>query len=246
MRLFLLVWFAAASAGAAQGVEPAMHCQVSLGHHIYETERICPLGGETFAALELGSYSTYGRHLDWQPVSYMQFPVPVPICPSNGFILDRPEADFSAELIETRRIAIEDPAYRALLGENTSFFLLARLYEITGEQPEEVWWLYLNATWEAEMCDFDFYEEYAREVIRTVDAQLATISPDDDLFMLLNLQALNMRRRIGEFESARASLAQFRAGNPDRFDENWTLVFARLEAALEARDSSQLEINPSD
>ena len=59
------------------------------GHHIYEKETECPIGGEKFKALYLGTHSTYGRHLDWEPVSYMRFPVPIPVCPGNGFVITK-------------------------------------------------------------------------------------------------------------------------------------------------------------
>ena len=39
---------------------PILSCMRPLGHHLYYKTFICPIGGEKFDSLTLGSHSTYG------------------------------------------------------------------------------------------------------------------------------------------------------------------------------------------
>ena len=85
------------------------------GHHVYEEEVKCPVGGEAFKAFYLGTHSTYGRHLDWEPVSYMRFPVPIPVCPSNGFVVAK--KDHSKEELQTLKAVVDSKPYKDLYAQ---------------------------------------------------------------------------------------------------------------------------------
>lgn len=234
------------SADSAQESAIPRHCQVTSGHHVYEAELTCPLGGERFTALRLGTHSTYGRYLDWRLVSYLALPVPMPICPGNGFPIDRAVDEFTPELIATRQEAIERPEYQALLGEHTSYYLYARMLELTGEDPDQVWWYYLSASWEAEICDYEVYELYAQTALDRIANRLEGMPADDEYFRVLNLLTANLMRRLGDLEGAAAASRSFQAEHADLMSEGWDAVFARLDEAIAAGDTSNLEINPQD
>ena len=179
-----------ATAGShAQDVDRVgLHCQIPDGHHMIRTVEACPDGSgtqvETWDAL---SNSSWGRHLDWEPVSYMSFPYPVAIC-ENGFVVDRRGEDQTEDWIATRTTLIADPGYQALLGEHTSHFIYARLLELEGAPAAEVSWQYLLSSWEADQCGMtDAYEAYVREYLRVASAELDAMTPEDELFTVYNL-----------------------------------------------------------
>lgn len=206
----------------------------------------CPDGsGTQYEEWVSMSYSTFGRHLDWEPMSYMSFPFPVSIC-ENGFIVDRPEEDWTEAWIAERTDLISDPDYQALLGKHTSHFIHARLLELEGAPLDEISWRYLNASWEAHQCGMDTYEAYVREYLRVSQAEYASMSPDAESFMLYAVLQVNMARRIGEFELARQRYDAFVAEHGERIAGRWMLAFSLLDQAITNRSSQQIAIQEPD
>ena len=142
-----------------------LNCVTTLGHHVYKVPMTCPLGGEEFEALALGTHSTYGVSLDWESMSYMRFPVPLPVCPSNGFVVVDDEVS-GDELGRTAEL-VESAEYQALYAErHATYFLYAWLTERLGDESVDLWWLYRQATSEANVCGAeDRYQQYALATI---------------------------------------------------------------------------------
>jgi|GEM_PF-3267170 len=186
--------------------DKVLNCVVESGHHVYEKDTACPVGGETFKSLKLGTHSTYGRHLDWEPISYMRFPIPIPVCPGNGFVIG--ESEYSTEKIEALKAVVQSEKYRELYNQkHATYFLYAKTLEFTGKESENQWWLYLNASWEADNCgDKTRYIEYADLVIAASKDKLAGLSPDVEEYWVLSIIIPNMYRRIGDFDKAQEHL----------------------------------------
>jgi len=224
-----------------------LNCQQSLGHHLSEEEYECPIGGEKFMSLTLGTHSTYGRHLDWEPVSYMEFPAPLPVCPSNGFVIYK--KIFSEDELRILGAAIKSPEYmKEFKDKNASYFLFGRLLEIIGNPDEyDLWWVFLNSTWEADQCGAKKYSRYALKTIDHARNALTQYHETDDEYWMLNIIIPNLYRRIGDFEFAKSWLEKLGARRPgddvgDR--EFFNLAFMLLEQAIERRDQSQIAIEP--
>ena len=243
--LALAIPFLAACAQAQSVERVGLHCQEPDGYHMIRTVEICPDGSGTRVEMwGAVSSSSWGRYLDWEPASYMSFPYPIAIC-ENGFVVDREADAQTEEWVASRTALIAAPAYQALLGEHTSHFIYGRLLESEGAPPSDVSWQYLTASWEADQCGMaQAYETYVREYLRVASAELDAMSPDDDMFTVYNLLAVNMNRRIGEFAVAEAHLAEFRADHAELIDEDWDQAFSRLADALAARNTDQVAINP--
>lgn len=186
-----------------------LNCVKPLGHHIYKVDKACPVGGEKFEALQLSTHSTFGRHLDWEPVSYMRFPVPIPVCPTNGFVMAKSKYS-KIDLQRTKKI-IESQAYRDLYQErHATYYLYAQSLELMGEKPDDLWWLYLNATWEADLCGAESrYKTYVHQVIHTAKNRLKELDTSSDEYWVLNIIIPNMYRRTGDFQTAMKWVNQF-------------------------------------
>lgn len=215
------------------------------GHHVYEEETKCPIGGEKFKALYLGTYSTYGRHLDWEPVSYMRFPVPIPVCPSNGFVLAK--KDYSKEELEKLKKVIESKAYKDIYAQkHATYFLYAKIKELNGEKFDDYWWLYLNATWEADNCkNKDRYKEYALETIAAGTKRLAELKDSEELYWVLKTVTADMYRRIGDFKSSQELIDKF--GEPSLKEKEandfFKLASKLLQEAVNEKNTERVPIS---
>lgn len=214
------------------------------GHHIYEQETECPIGGEKFKAFYLGTHSTYGRHLDWEPVSYMRFPVPLPVCPSNGFVITQEK--YSKEELEKLKKVIESKTYKDLYAQkHATYYLFAKIKELNEEKFDDYWWLYLNATWEANKCKNDArYKEYALETISAGKKRLAELKDSEELYWILKLVTAEMYRRIGDFKSSQELIDKF--GKPalkdNKDNEFYMLAKKLLQKAVKEKNTDRVPI----
>lgn len=210
-------------------------CTTTSGHHIYAETQECPIGGEKYTALQLGTHSTYGSYLDLTRVSYLKFPIAVPVCPSNGFV-DFKE-DYTPAELQAFKTVIESEAYKALLGKHTSYYLMARMIEMAGVGDYDLWWLDNVAASEAESCELPVFDDYVRRSLASADAALAKATPADKDYWPLQLTAINRMRGLGQFEQASARVAAL-TGIPD----DWTEPFATLKEAIARKRKDRVEI----
>ena len=222
-----------------------LNCVRTEGHHIVMRESVCPIGGEKFQSAVLGTYSTRGVHLDLEPVSYLSFPTPVPVCPSNGFVIHK--SDYSESDLKRYAKVISSDAYKKLYAEkHASFYLFSRFLDFAGDENKDRWWLLLKATWEADQCKSDKYVFYARETIEAAKARLSPLKPSDDQYWVLNLIIPNLYRRAGEFDQAQRWLDAF--GDQKPVDEgakaHYSLAFDLLRGAIAVKKTHQIKVVP--
>ncbi|MEQ1764305.1 MAG: hypothetical protein ABL984_14335 [Pyrinomonadaceae bacterium] len=214
------------------------------GHHIYEKETECPVGGEKFKARYLGTHSTFGRHLDWEPVSYMRFPVPLPVCPSNGLIVA--EEKYSKEESEKLKKVVESKTYKDLYAQkHATYYLFAKIKELNAEKYDDYWWLYLNATWEADNCKNKVrYKEYALEVISAGNKRLTELKDSEQLHWVLKVITADMHRRIGDFKSSQELVDKFGTPSLSDKDANEYFLLAKklLQKAIKDGNTDRVEI----
>ena len=221
-----------------------LSCVMTSGHHVYEEISDCPIGGETFSSLRLGTHSTYGRHLDWEPISYMRFPVPIPVCPSNGFVVGEPE--YSSEQLNNLEQVVSSKEYQNLYKQkHASYFLYAKTLDLANEKSPDQWWLYLNATWEANNCgDNARYKQYVSLVITEAVSKLASLSPDSEDYWVISIVIPNMYRRIGAFEKAEQYLHEIGTPELEKTEANEFFLLAKkvLSSAIAAKSTERVQI----
>ena len=221
-----------------------LNCVKTSGHHVFEEETICPLGGEKFNALYLGTHSYYGVHLDLEPDSYMRFPVPIPVCPSNGFVMAEPE--YTDTRLEILKSVVESTEYRELFkNRHATYYLLVKFLELSGVEPTDQWWLYLNASWEADLCgDKSRYREYTNLVITKSLEKLQTLTPSDEDYWTLRVLVSNAYRRIGDFEKASEYFAKIGVPELENSETNEFYLLAKklLAEAIANRSTERVAV----
>lgn len=214
------------------------------GHHVYEEEIKCPLGDEKFKAFYLGTHSTYGLHLDWEPVSYMRFPVPIPVCPNHGLVVTK--KTYSKEELAKLKNVVESKTYKDIYAQkHATFYLYAKIKELNEEKFDDYWWLYLNATWEADNCKNAVrYKEYALETIEAGKKRLAELKDSEELYWILKTVTAEMYRRMGDFKSSQELVDKY--GTPSLGDkesnEFFLLAKSLLQKAIKEKNTDRVPI----
>lgn len=223
-----------AAAADAQGITTS--CTTPSGHHIYAEARNCPIGGGKYNPLRLGTHSTYGSYTDLSRVSYLTFPIAMPVCPDNGFV-DFQE-DYTPEEIETFTAVIGSDEYKALLGKHTSYFLFARMLEMADMGSRfDIWWIDNVAASEAASCNLPVFEDYTRRALASSSAALASMKPEDDAWWPLQLININDLRELGEFDAAAARISALAP-----IPEDWTMAFDTLREAVSRKVKGRVKI----
>lgn len=221
-----------------------LNCMRADGHHVVEEERKCAIGGESFKSLSFVIYSTFGRHLDWEPISYMRFPIPLPVCPGNGLVVTK--EDYGKEELEKLKKVIESKPYKDIYAQkHATYYLFAKIKELNEEKFDDYWWLYLNATWEADNCkDKVRYKEYALETISAGTKRLAELKESEELYWVLKIVTAEMYRRIGDFKSAQELVDKFGKPSLENKETNEYFVLAKdlLQKAVKEKNTDRVPI----
>jgi hypothetical protein len=220
-----------------------LNCLQPLGHHLYYEDYSCPVGGERFRSLALGTHSTYGRYLDWKPISYMDFPAPVPVCPANGFVITK--KDYSEEELKKYKATVESEPYKSLYqNQHPSFYLLAKFQELSGEGAENRWWHLLQATWEAEGCASDKYSFYADEAIKAAEYRLETVKSDDGQYWAMHIIVSDLYRRTGRFDLAQQRLDKISglAASHPKMKEDFGPLIELQQGAIKEKQTTRVDV----
>ena len=168
---------------------------ISFAHAANETEEdfICPAGGKAFTQILPDTGKAMGYMLDMQPYGAVVSPLPLPICPDNGFVIYKDK--FSAAEVNALLPLLEDSGFQKQPVHYRAFLMMQHLQEPLPRQlrmPQE-------ASWNGP----DSYRQQAL-------ALLEQILRDDKLSVRARLDYLLLKaefeRRIGQFDQASATL----------------------------------------
>lgn len=227
-----------------------LNCMAPSGHHAYLVETTCPLGGEKFDNLELGMFSTFGVQLDDMQLSYLPLPPPLPVCPSNGFVVA--QESYSAEELSKIEGIIRTKEYQDLYkAQHASYYLYAQIEKALHADPAAYWYPLVVATWEAHHCNApEKYKLYAERAIDAARARLEDLKKSDadyatkPEYWKLNILVANFYRRLGQFDAAAAWLEALDKKIPESVAggkyANWSLTL--LAKAITARNSTPIQL----
>ena len=164
----------------------------------FPEQKTCPIGGEKFEFMALGSISTWGALPDGMPIGSGYFPTDLPQCPRNGLVMYR---DFNADELEKLKGVIESREYRALRAKDSSKHYLA--YQLARAlRDEDAPWLLLSATWQAKNDNLPngrvkaYNDEFASFVL-TLPVSATSFNS-----IALRARAANALRELGRFSEA--------------------------------------------
>lgn len=208
----------------------------------FETTRKCPMGGEKFKSLEIGSYTSWGQRPDGR--SYGTLPIfPLPVCPKNGFVIF--DENFTKEELAKLNEAVASGEYQALVKSNEAPFYRAWWLATKINRPlRERAGLLMQAGW-----GVDENPERKRQIQREFADLTEQFDLDDkegDGFWL-SLRGANALREIGDFQNATIRLEKLKAAKtyPVESDakEGADFLIAGLSRLVEDRNSESEPTN---
>ena len=168
------------------------------------TSFICPIGGAAFSLDIPTAVAHTGQNLDFKLTGEkVTSPRPIPVCPDNGFVIYR--QDFSDDEITSLSAYVLSDEYRALTDTHTPYFRLAKLLTFQGHAALEVAFAYLRASWEVD-TEPERYAVYAQATASKLETYLLDADPKTPDFFTAHWLLAELKRRTGDFESARATL----------------------------------------
>ncbi len=174
----------------------------------------------------------------------MDMAIPVPVCPSNGFVIYK--EDFTPEEIKKIRNVIESKEYQEVFKEkNTSYYLFSKITREIKDPKIILWGILLKATWEVHSCgDADKYKKYALETIEVAKEQLKTKKIEDQDYWLLSLVIPELYRRIGEFEQAKIWVQKIDVSKLQQGEEKEFFKLARklLNKAIKEKSTDPVPV----
>jgi len=199
----------------------------------YQTEIVCPIGGETFTTTLAGSGYTSGRFLDLKPFGPTPAPWPLAKCPSNGFVLYRSKFT-DAELGRLREF-VESPQYQELKSLHSNYYLAAVLQRHLEEPPSRIASTLLQATWEARGNQYQLYASEALDLYKTL---LSEPYADKKKWLTDQLIAGELERRLERFDDAHKRFSELKDGLPnDAFELE--IVDLKIKLISERKSNQQ-------
>lgn len=197
----------------------------------------CPIGGETFTAQVIGSYTSWGQRPDGREFGTLPI-YPIIECPTNGLLLF--EGKFTAADLALLTSAIASPEYQAMRKTETPRYRVWWMMTKLGRDPYRLVWQLLQASWESDH-DLERKGRYQKAYIAAATG-LTRGSAQADEWFAYQMRAANALRELGYFDKAASLL--------DRLNQPELLPTKPEEAAGARRfiaDLRQLivEQNPS-
>lgn len=200
----------------------------------------CPLSGVPMTATVVNSYTRFGIRLDLKPTGALIAPFPMPVCPDSGFVVYR--NDFSINELETFRKLVKTAEFKALRKDNTDYFMAAYQARQVGAKPQELAYLTLQASWEADR-DRARYVRYATLALERYQTTRATAEKSSQRWWTAQLLIVNFHRRLGQFEDANQALAVLpTAKEPAK--SVYRKVAVRLKGLIEQKNGDPAQLAP--
>ena len=187
-------WFAAVLAALA-------FCGAARATTLIQVERTCPIGGARYLSFEIGSTSNFGRRLDLRWIG-PEGHLPTVECP-NGFVVFKPEEEFTAAEIATLTPVVASAAYQAARRSEPIAARTVLLKRALGTSEADLRDLLLQVAFQAEDArQEDVRQKYLALAASAYDAFLAAHPTPDDDWWIPTIRAAEIARQRGRFDDA--------------------------------------------
>ncbi len=183
-------------------------------------EFTCPIGGEKFTADVVGSHTQFGMRLDLRPIGAMLAPIPLPVCPGNGFVMFKRQ--FTPEEIKAIETIVITEEYRQARRRHVDYYMVAFMRERLGATPIELARLYQRASWEAEGRYAseakkppekpELVTQYRTLALQKFDVFLQQDQSYSTEWWTAAVIAAELERLLGRFDAAKERIARLPVG----------------------------------
>jgi hypothetical protein len=202
--LRLLSFLALALSLAAPALAPARAAAADTGEVILD-QMNCPIDGELFTAIVGVNAESHGQRLDTRRLGASVEPIPLPVCPTTGFVVYR--RDFTPEQIALATELVDSTEFRYQVRTGNEYTVAAWLAERLGEPRIAIAHFYLEASWLFE-TDPVRNPEYLTLSYDWYTQALEDLANDQEKWWQVQALRVELLRRLKRFDEARALLAE--------------------------------------
>lgn len=191
---------------AAPGLAPAQVDAASNEQPEVMIEQMtCPIDGEVFTAI-VGINAAYlGQRLDTRRLGAAIEPIPLPVCPTTGFVVYR--RDFTPEQLALAKEIVDSTDFRRQVRTGNEYTVAAYLAEQLGEPRMAIAHFWLEASWLFE-SDPVRNPEYLERAYDWYTLALEEVGNDQEKFWQVQALRVELLRRLGRFDEARTLLTE--------------------------------------
>lgn len=161
----------------------------------------CPIGDSSFEFTTTASYSIFGSRPDGKPYGSWEFPLALPVCPTNGLVIYK---EFSKAEVAKLTGLVASGEYKALAAD-VPYYRAAWLMRELGGTKKDVAWMINQASWQADGRP-ELKRRYQREFLVAAEDLPKPEAGDDLMTIGLQFRAANAQRELGAFDAATAKL----------------------------------------
>ena len=172
----------------------------------------CPLDNTTFEAWQDFSGTSFGARLDLKKIGPIASPWALAQCPKCGLPLYKDKKDFSADELKKLKQIVEGKRFKDESKGKTAYFALAIIQEELKEEPMDIGYNYLQASWEVEEKNPKEYKEITRRAIKWFDlaAKKAKGQNEElDIYHFAQFLPIELERKNANFDEAKRRLDSF-------------------------------------
>ena len=165
----------------------------------------CPIDGEVFTAIVGVNAAYLGQRLDTRRLGAAIEPIPLPVCPTTGFVVYR--RDFTPEQLALAKEIVDSTDFRRQVRTGNEYTVAAYLAEQLGEPRMAIAHFWLEASWLFE-SDPVRNHEYLTRAYDWYTLALEEVGSDQEKFWQVQALRVELLRRLGRFDEARALLTE--------------------------------------
>lgn len=172
---------------------------------LFLDEMTCPVDGEVFTAIVGANAESQGQRLDTRRLGAVVEPIPLPVCPTTGFVIYR--RDFTPEQIALAQELVDSTEFRYQVRTGNEYTVAAWLAERLGEPRIAIAHFYLEASWLFE-TDAVRNPEYLTLAYDWYTAALEDLGGDQEKWWQVQALRVELLRRLQRFQEAQALLRE--------------------------------------
>jgi uncharacterized protein (DUF2225 family) len=213
--------------------------QPAATHTSAEIDVICPLCNTNFKSRADMSGTRVGMRLDLKPLGPIAAPWSVPKCPNCHFIV------YNHEISDKDKKAllklVNSKEYRQISADNSTYFLLAKIYETVGMSDLEIAHAYLKASWQVER-DPAKYSKYLEASHEKFAAFVSSSKDKSTQYIMSELMLGEIERRLGRFDQAQNRFSRLQKLPEFSSAQHIAAIIGYQLELIEAKDSGPHQI----
>ena len=216
--------------------------QMASAHTAELVQYECPIGGEKFERFMQVSGTSFGQMTNLMPYGPIESPWPLAQCPGNKFVIFKDSEEFTPEEIKKYTEIVNSDAYKSIPEDAPSYYYLAKLYELAGDQKNSVIaYAYLRASWQG--ANGALGEEIIRNALSYYEKSLADAKDDEEKTTTAKMLIGELNRQLGNFDIAEKHFQQLKQDPLFTKQEN-IMKIIDFELKLIKDKSNRVEILP--